>query len=309
MDREPETEDRAPSNSGGIAVVILTLNQKDRTLACLASIHRLEELPPPIVLWDNGSSDGTAAAVRKAYPEVIVHEHPENIGVACGRNEAAALAIARFAPAHLLFLDNDLVVEPGFIGALRRPFGEDGKLGQTQAKLRFLHDRQLLNDGGGCRISFVWGSTVPVGYGEIDRGQYDRQKDCVACGGAMMVRTDVFQELGGFDRCFSPFGPEDIDFSLRLAKAGYRALYVPEAVAYHEGAHTYGKDYDPEYARHKARNWLELMRRHASLAQKLGFYMLGLPYRAVLLIFREAARGNIAAIRGIFRGIIDRKSS
>jgi GT2 family glycosyltransferase len=45
----------------------------------------------------------------------------------------------------------------------------------------------------------------------------------------MMVRADIFQQLNGFDPLFGPFGPEDLDFSLRLQKAGYLALYIPQA--------------------------------------------------------------------------------
>lgn len=309
MHQKSEIGDQSTREGDDVAIVILTFNQRVKTLECLASLLASEDKTPPIVLWDNGSTDDTAAAVRQDFPTVIVHEHPVNIGVAAGRDDAAEVAIKHLAPEYLLFLDNDLVIEPGFVAALRRPFDQVAKLGQTQAKLRFCHDRQRLNDAGGCRISFVWGSTVPVGYGELDKGQYDVPKDCVACGGAMMVRRDVFEELGGFDRRFGLCGPEDIDFSLRLIKAGYRALYIPAAVAYHEAQHTYGKDYDPDYARLKARNWVRLMCRHASLIQIVGFCLLGLPYRAVRLGFREVRRGNLRALRGAIRGIIEHQSS
>jgi GT2 family glycosyltransferase len=60
-----------------------------------------------------------------------------------------------------------------------------------------MHDRARLNDGGGARINYLLWRTTPVGYGELDRGQYDRVRECVSCGGAMMVRRDVFEELGG----------------------------------------------------------------------------------------------------------------
>jgi GT2 family glycosyltransferase len=168
-----------------------------------------------------------------------------------------------------------------------------------------MHDRQRLNDGGGCRINFALGQTLPVGFGEIDHGQYDAPKPCIACGGAMMVRASLFRDLGGFDARFDPFGPEDIDFSLRLKKAGYRALYVPAAVAYHEVSHTFGAGYSEDYARHKARHWLLLLRRHASFWQKMSFFLVGGPVLAARVLWREGAKGNWRAFLGLMRGLLD----
>jgi GT2 family glycosyltransferase len=123
----------------------------------------------------------------------------------------------------------------------------------------------------------------------------------------MMVQSEVFQQLSGFDSLFGPFGPEDLDFSLRLQKAGYKAMYVPKAVGYHQVSHTYGTGYSEEYARHKSRHWLLFMRRHASPWQKLAFYIFGFPILAVKVFFREAKRGNLGAIRGLLQGIINTK--
>lgn len=288
-----------------IAVVVLTINQRDRTLRCLSSLLANDSYPFHTLLWDNGSQDGTAEAVREAFPEVLVHQHPNNLGVASGRNAGADLATKTWNPTHLLFLDNDMLVEPDFVGALSRPFAEDDRVGQTQAKLRFMDDRDRLNDGGGARINFVLWQVTPVGYGEVDSGQHDAVKRCIACGGAMMVRSDLFQDLGGFDAVFDPFGPEDLDFSLRLQKAGYHALYVPQAVAYHVVSHSFGEGYSEDYARHKSRHWLTFMRRHASPLQQLGFFLLGAPYLAVRVMLREGRKGNLAAVRGLVQGIID----
>jgi GT2 family glycosyltransferase len=122
----------------------------------------------------------------------------------------------------------------------------------------------------------------------------------------MMVRADIFQQLGGFDPLFGPFGPEDLDFSLRLQKAGYKAMYIPKAVGYHQVSHTYGEGYSEDYARHKARHWLLFMRRHATLRQKLAFYLIGAPLLAVQVLIRELRRGNWRAIRGLAQGILKR---
>ena len=120
----------------------------------------------------------------------------------------------------------------------------------------------------------------------------------------MMVRTEVFQEMGGFDTVFDPYGPEDLDFSLRMQAAGYKALFMPQAVAYHEVSHSYGGDYNEVYAQHKARQWFLFMKRHASLGQKLAFYFLGAPYMGLKMMIREARRGNITAVRGIIKGAL-----
>ena len=261
-----------------IVVIMLTVNQRDTTLRALSSLSPEDRGSSRILVWDNGSSDGTADAVLEQWPDVLVHRHDSNLGVASGRNAAAAYAIARFAPTHLLFVDNDLVFTPGFIGALLEPFTRDDRLAQTQAKLRFLHNPDVINDGGGCRITFWLGRTQPVGFGEIDRGQRDTPAPCVSCGGAMMVRADVFQELGGFDSAFDPFGPEDLDFSLRLQSRGYRAMYIPRAMAFHEVSHTFGgRRYSAHYARVKAQHWLRFLRRHGSWPELVGFAPTPMP--------------------------------
>jgi hypothetical protein len=292
-----------------IVALILTCNQKDKTLECLSALLKGEDVQFTVLVWDNGSHDGTIGAVNEAFPNVLTHRSETNLGVAGGRNASAQMAINELGATHLLFLDNDILVEPGFVGALYKRFEADPQLGQAQAKLRFMHDRSLINDGGGARISFVFWRVTPVGFGEPDRGQYDAPHSCIACGGAMMVRADVFQQLNGFDPLFGPFGPEDLDFSLRLQKAGYQAMYIPKAVGYHQVSHTFGEGYSEEYARHKSHHWLAFMRRHASTRQKLAFYLFGAPVLIIQVVLREIRRGNWRALRGLAQGLLSRKST
>jgi GT2 family glycosyltransferase len=296
------------SQTTQIVVIILTFNQREKTLECLSSLLAQREPPFQTMVWDNGSRDGTVEALQASYPGILIEHRPINLGVAEGRNAAADVAIKQLGATHLLFLDNDILVEPSFVQALFKPFGEDLQVGQTQAKLRFRHDRQRINDGGGAQINFVFWRIKPVGYGEVDHGQYDTPRECISCGGAMLVRADVFQRLNGFDPQFGPFGPEDLDFSLRLKKAGYRALYIPQAVGYHQVSHTYGEGYSEDYARHKSRHWLLFMKRHATLAERLAFYLLGAPYLAVRVFIREARRGNLGAVRGLLQGLLKPKN-
>ncbi len=287
------------------AAVVLTWNQRDKTLRFLDSLGAARGgTDLAVLVFDQGSEDGTPEAIQSHFPGIDVHWNPRNLGVASGRNAGAALAIERYEPEILVFLDNDLVLQPGFFDALLAPFDADPRLGQTQAKLRFLHDPERLNDGGGCRVRWWRGETLPVGFGELDRGQRDVPAPCISCGGAMAVRAALFRELGGFDPIFDPVGPEDLDFSLRLQASGRGALYVPQAVALHEVSHSFGGGaYSEEYARHKVRNWLVFMMRHARAHQKLAFFAVGAPWFAVRAALRELRRGNLGALRGWLRGL------
>lgn len=287
-----------------VAVVMLTFDQRAMTLRALESIGPSELASVEILLWDNGSSDGTAEAVRAHYPRVHVHHSAENLGVAGGRNAGASMAIERFHPDFLCFLDNDLVLAPGFVDALVETLLREPDVGQVQAKLRYLERPDVLNDGGGCEITFWLGRTEPVGRGEVDSGQHDHVRPCIACGGAMMVRTAVFQELGGFDMTFNPFGPEDLDFSLRLQRLGHRALYVPSAMAWHAVSHSFEPGgYTARYARLKSRHWLRFLRRHGSVAQQLAFWIVGAPLTFARMAMREGRRGNLGAVSGSLRGV------
>jgi GT2 family glycosyltransferase len=122
----------------------------------------------------------------------------------------------------------------------------------------------------------------------------------------MMVRIDLLRQLGGFDPTFDPFGPEDLDFSLRLRQAGHYALYLPQAMAFHEVSHSFeGGQYTQNYARHKARNWFVFLRRCVRLIEQVGFIVVGAPYRIVRMLIREGSKGNLADLSGILRGFLE----
>jgi GT2 family glycosyltransferase len=288
-----------------VVVIMLTVNQRDVTLRALASLSAIQAPRFQVLLWDNGSDDGTSDAVREIFPEVIVRHHPTNLGAAAGRNAAAKLAIEKFSPVYLLFIDNDMTVAPDCLSALLKPFENDSRLAQTTGKILVPGGNGRLNDAGGCKIQFWLGRTQPVGHGEIDYGQYDRPTRCIP-GGFTLVRTSVFQQVGGFDALFDPYGYEDLDFSLRISTAGYYALYVPQAVAYHDVSQTFeaGK-YTKRYVSHKARNWFLFMRRHASVGEQLAFVFLGAPYRLIRAAIREGKQGNLSALIGVLRGTLD----
>ena len=283
-----------------VAVVILTWNQRQTTLRCLRSLADIGCRLDSVVVWDNGSTDGSEAAIAREYPTVIIRRSPTNLGVASGRNAAARLAVEKLDPAYLLFVDNDMRFTPGFIEALVAPFAGDEKLAQTTAKIVTLDESGRIHAAGGSRVSFPLGTIEPVGYLEMDSGQYDVTRKCLPGGGGTMVRSAVFFGLSGFDPVFDPYGPEDLDFSYRVIEAGYYGRYVPEAVVYHDHRRSVndGK-FDEVYAGNKMRHWMILLDRHATTTQKILFYCIGAPMGAARIAIRELSRRNPGAIKGI----------
>lgn len=303
------TETRRNGGVPRVAVVLLTLDQREKTFRCLRSLHRMAEPRPDIVLWDNGSCDGTAEAVAREFPAVVIHHNPTNAGVASGRNAAATIALDTFAPTHLFFLDNDMEVSPDFLAPLLAPFAADARVGHTTGKIRFLGEENRLYGAGGCVLQFWRGRTGHVGYGQVDRGQFDRPHRCLPSGGCMLVRVDLFRRLGGFDTGYNPYGPEDLDFGLRMRDIGYHGVYVPESVVYHESISSRtgsgGGMRSQRYVRDKSRHWFRFMARHASLGERILFYSLGAPLGVARMLVREGRRGNFRALTGLAAGFTE----
>jgi GT2 family glycosyltransferase len=290
----------------GTAIVILTWNQREKTSRCLHSIADAGYDLGRVVLWDNGSQDGTDELVLSRFPSVIYHHHPTNQGVASGRNSAALLAERRLSPTHLMFLDNDMVVTRGCLELLCQPFTTDARLAQAMAKIRFMSQPKRLHSAGGQVINFALGMKGGTGYLEVDRGQHDEQRHCLPSGGATLVSKDVFFELDGFDSVFDPFGAEDTDFSYRVKAAGYRAVYVPDAVLYHDYSNKMGEGGGARsYMAARVRQWMILMRRHATPAERIAFFCGGALIGFLKVALTAAARGKAGALLGIPGGVRD----
>ena len=110
----------------------------------------------------------------------------------------------------------------------------------------------------------------------------------------MIVRARIFAEVGGFDPAFDPFGPEDLDFSLRLQRLGFRALYNPKAVALHEVGSTFARSSDQAgpYARARTEIWLRFLYRYATPLQRAAFFAIGAPVLILRLAGREMLQGR-----------------
>ena len=84
-----------------IVVIILTYNQRQKTLKCLSTLLGGEDIPFKVLLWDNNSRDDTIAAINETFPDVSTYYSKSNLGVAEGRNASGTMAIGELGATHL----------------------------------------------------------------------------------------------------------------------------------------------------------------------------------------------------------------
>lgn len=285
-----------------VAVVVLNMDKREDTLACLESVFALDYAPFRAIVVDNGSRDGSPEAVARSFPQAELLRNEENLGAASGRNAGTRRAVDLLDPSYLLFLDNDTLVERRYLHRLVEALEKDEAAGFAFGKgYRAYPSRTILSTG--MRFHRYTGRIEDVGGGQPDEGQYDtpRYEDGCASFG-VLARRALIERLGGFDPRYDPYGFEDLDLCLRGARLGMRTLYVPEAVIHHKG-YRVGRGPVASYERSKARNYLRLVREHTSALQKLCLAAC-LPLRALAVAGRLAAQGRPGRVGAQLRGAL-----
>jgi len=198
-----------------LGIVVATRDRREQLLETLGRLTG----QAPVVVVDNGSADGTAAAVREAFAEVTVIELGENLGAAARTPGVRALGTNLVA-----FADDDSWWAPGALERARALFAERPSLGLVAARVLVGPDERL------DPVAEAMGSSpLPAPPGLPGRAVLG----FVACGA--VVRSSAYLAVGGFERRLGVGGEEEL-LALDLAAAGYEVVYVPELVAHHHPA-------------------------------------------------------------------------
>jgi GT2 family glycosyltransferase len=286
-----------------VLVIVLNHNKKDMVLECIGSLTRQSYSPIHVVVVDNASTDGSREAIRDKFPNLDLLCKDQNLGAIGGKNEGYAYGKQKGDFEFVLFLDDDAEVGAGSIGLLVEALNRDALAGLACGKTYVSFQSNTLMSAG-IRERLYLGLCLDRGAGAEDHGQFNTDEYVDACGAfAMMVRAALFEEIGGFDTAFTPYGWEDVDLCLRARARGQRTRYVPAATFAHKGTRL-GRGPIPAYERHKARNYLKLLRRHTTPIQKLAAAVF-VPLRGLLLLSRFALHGDWRAAPAQLKGAID----
>ncbi len=214
-----------------ISVVILNFNGKRYLDKCLSALAGQTCRDFEVIVVDNGSTDGSAEHLRADFPWARIIRSEENLGFAGGTNRGIRSASGDY----ILTLNNDTWVEEQFIEHIIKPMFEKD-VGMCASKMLFPDGR--INSTGICvsRSGAAWDR----GMFEMDEGQYDQEEEVFGpCAGAALYRKSMLEEIGLFDEDFFLY-MEDVDLAFRGRLAGWKCIYVPEAVVYHHHGGTAG---------------------------------------------------------------------
>lgn len=222
----------------GVRVSYVIPNYQGEKLlpACLDSVFaQTTREPREVIVVDDGSDDGSLDLISNKYPQVRLIVNKVNRGPAAAKNIGAREAKGEF----IAFLDNDVELEPTWTEEIMAGLREDGNSGACASHLLLDGDASVLNSTGGLinLLGYAW-----------DRGIFSLNTDAYyfntrvmyACSAAMMVKREVFEEVGGFDERFR-YLYEDADLGWRVNISGYGVSYEPKAVAYHRLSSTMGQ--------------------------------------------------------------------
>jgi GT2 family glycosyltransferase len=233
-----------------------------------ATLRRLSELPaaPPLVVVDNGSTDGTAAMVRERWPAVRLVELPENRGAAA-RNEGVRVATTRY----VAFCDDDCWWGPGTIARAVALLDAHPEVALLNARV-VVRDEERIDEA--CTLMAA--SPLPK------RSACPGPAIASFMAGASVVRRGAFLAVGGYHERYH-IGAEESLLALDLLAGGWEMVYVDDLVVHH---HPYPAGRTPERRRRlmlRNRLWTAWLRRSARGA-----------WRATVRLLREGTRDPVA---------------
>jgi N-acetylglucosaminyl-diphospho-decaprenol L-rhamnosyltransferase len=236
-----------------IAAVVLTFAAPDGMLeACVRALRTDGSDDLMIVIVDNGRAAALLPGAVQAGVEII--ETGRNLGYAGGMNVGIERALQAGVTA-IALLNDDVVVQPGWLHPLLAELDRDPAVGAVQPKLLYPGFPRRVNSLGVTLGSD--GAGTDVGMGELDDDQALEPRDIeLFTGGAVVVRAEYLRRVGVFDERYFMYY-EDVDLGLRGSASGWRYRCAPESWVEHRGGATVaGVGRRTAFLRERNRLWI-----------------------------------------------------
>jgi GT2 family glycosyltransferase len=269
------------AKSNTVSVVVVTC-KKDYLKRCLDSVRQQVYSVIEIIIIDNSSDKDLANKINQFYKEIRLYQNPFNLFYCSALNRGIAMARGDF----ILCLNDDVVLDQRFIKEALRGFSISEKIGMVSGKI--LRFNGITIDSTGLFLS-PWRTARERGYGVKDRGQFEKEGYIFGVNGAVaFYRRSMLEgiKIGSdyFDSEYRIFY-EDLDIAWRANLLGWKAYYVPEAVARHKrgGSVRQNQGLDKPFARRYLSDELALdllKNRYLTIIKNESFqgFLLHLPF-------------------------------
>jgi len=226
---------RFPEPPIKVSVIVVSYNSAEVIATCLKAVFESEYEIIQVIVVDNGSCDSTRSIIREQFPEVMLVDAGCNLGFAGGCNVGFKATDAEI----VILLNDDAVVRPDTITKIVELASSDQDIGIVGCKILYPDGERLQHAGAAVLPN---GLTRHYGYGEPDTGKYDRVFDCAyVTGAAVAIKRELLQRAGLFDAGYYPAYFEEVECAERARRLGYRVVYLPTAVVYHEESRSASK--------------------------------------------------------------------
>lgn len=236
--RKPDTK----PDTRAASIVIPNWNGRDLLARYLPSVMDAARMRPgsEVIVVDNGSTDESVELVLERFPQVRLIALDENLGFGGGSNRGFEHARHDI----VVLLNSDMRVEPNFLAPLLNAF-EDEKTFAVSCQIHFSDPEKKREETGLTEAWWEQGS-LRVRH-RIDPAIETAYPCFYGGGGSCAFDKRKFFELGGFDELLAPFYLEDTDLGYLAWKRGWKVLYQPASVVYHEHRGTIGKRFSEAY--------------------------------------------------------------
>jgi len=282
-----------------VSIVIPNWNGRKFLIPCLESLLAQSYKHFEIIVVDNGSQDGSCELLRDEYPQVMVIALTHNTGFSVAVNKGIKASQGNF----IALVNNDTKADAYWLEKMVAALTNNSEIGSVACKMLSLDNAKLIDGAGdGLRRGGLPGR---IGHGQIDVGQFDKERYVLgACGGAVVYRKAMLDDIGLFDEDFFAY-LEDVDLSLRAQSAGYKCLYIPDAIMYHLGCGTTGSGYSKLVVRLSCRNNINMMVKNIPGNLLIEFLPQIIFWQSYYLAAVVIRRGSVLAwLSGVFDALV-----
>lgn len=286
-----------------VSIVTINYNNTQVTLELLLSISECTYKNVQVIVVDNGSFENPTEKVKAEFPKVEVIRSEKNLGFSAGNN----LGFKKTKGDLVFFVNNDTLLAENLIEELIKPFFEIKNLGIVSPKVIYYESPNLIQYAGSTEISALTGRNKVIGQGQTDNDElYQSGLTCFAHGAAMIIRKNLLKKIGGFPDVYFLYY-EELDYSIRLRRAGYKIYYNNKAVIYHRVSYSVGEE-SPLKVFYMTRNRILFMRRNFPgiryIVFVLFFTFFSIPKSTVKYLFRFQFQSLASFYRAIFWNVI-----